>query len=174
VFAGPGTGALACGCGQVLIEGRTPARFLTVGIQCGRCGAVTDAVLASQGRSNRNNPGLLPLSPGIALSGFDEALIQAVQAAMQAVSRRNRGLMAVAPIVLHIQSLPDPHVLWFGYGLFAVLNRRDRSHSIAGARDQAVIAAMRRSISASGTSSICVAMCQVWPNGSTSEPMRSP
>ncbi|MFL5253519.1 MAG: hypothetical protein ACJ8AI_11600 [Rhodopila sp.] len=95
--------------------------------------AVSDIVLASQSRINLKNPGLLLLSPGVALSGFDEALIQAVQAAVQAVGRRNRGLMAVAPMVLRMQSLPDPHALRFGYGLFPVLNRHYRGDSIVGA-----------------------------------------
>jgi hypothetical protein len=97
--------------------------------------AVSDIVLASQSRINLKNPGLLLLSPGVALGNFDETLIQAVQAAVQAVGRKNRGLMAVAPMVLRMQGLPDPHALRFGYGLFPVLNRHYRGESIAGASD---------------------------------------
>jgi hypothetical protein len=93
--------------------------------------AVSDIVLTSQSRINLRNPGLLLLSPGVAMSEFDEALIQAVQAAVQAVGRRNRGLMAVAPMLLRMQPLPDPHALRFGYGLFPVLNRHYRGESIA-------------------------------------------
>jgi len=43
--------------------------------------------------------------------------------------------MAVAPIVLRMQSLPDPHALRFGYGLFPVLNRHHRDESIVSARN---------------------------------------
>jgi hypothetical protein len=85
--------------------------------------AVAETVSAAQGRINLRNPGLLLLSPGSALAGFDEALIAAVQAAVQSLGRKNRGLMGVAPIVLRLQALPDPHAVRFGYGLFPVRNR---------------------------------------------------
>ena len=85
--------------------------------------AVPDVVSAARGRINLRNPGLLLLSPGSALAGFDEALIEAVKVAMQALGRKNRGLMAVAPIVLRMQAMPDPHTLRFGYGVFPVPNR---------------------------------------------------
>ncbi len=71
----------------------------------------------------QRNPGLLLLSPGAALPGYDEALIEAVQFAVQSLGRKNRGLMGVAPIVLRLQALPDPHTVRFGYGLFPVVNR---------------------------------------------------
>ena len=38
----------------------------------------------------------------------------------------------------------------------------------------AIAAAARLRISSGATSSLCVAMCQMWPKGSTSEPIRSP
>ena len=63
------------------------------------------------------------LSPGLALLGFDEALIEAMKDAVQAVGRKNRGLMAVALIALRIQPMPDPHAVRFGYVLFPVGNR---------------------------------------------------
>jgi hypothetical protein len=85
--------------------------------------AVADVVAAAQGRINLRKPGLLLLSPGVALLGYDEALIEAVKAAVQSLGRKNRGLMAVAPIVLRIQRLADPHAVRFGYGLFPVINR---------------------------------------------------
>ena len=31
--------------------------------------------------------------------------------------------MAVGPIVLRLQTLPDPHAVRFGYGLFPINNR---------------------------------------------------
>jgi hypothetical protein len=85
--------------------------------------AVLERVAGAQGRINLRNPGLLLISPGTALAGFDEALIEAVKFAVQAIGRRNRGLMAVAPIVLRLQTLPDPHAVRFGYGLFPIANR---------------------------------------------------
>ncbi|HEY0182704.1 MAG TPA: hypothetical protein VGC09_07835 [Rhodopila sp.] len=85
--------------------------------------AVSDVVAAAQGRINLRNPGVLLLSPGTALGGYDEALIEAVKAVMQSSGRKNRGLMGVAPIVLRLQPLPDPHTVRFGYGLFPVPNR---------------------------------------------------
>lgn len=85
--------------------------------------AVAEAVAAVQGRINLRNPGVLVLSPGTALPHYDDALVEAVQAATHALGRKNRGLMAVAPIVLRLQATPDPHAVRFGYGLFPVANR---------------------------------------------------
>jgi hypothetical protein len=85
--------------------------------------AVSEAIGAAQGRINLRNPGLLLLSPGTALAGYDEALIEAVKAAVPALGRKNRGLMAVAPIVLRLQQMPDRHAVRIGYGLFPIQNR---------------------------------------------------
>ena len=88
--------------------------------------AVADRIGAMQGRINLRHPGVLVLSPGTALAGFDEALIEAVKASVQALGRKNRGLMAVAPIVLRLQALPDRHAIRFGYGFFPIANRHYR------------------------------------------------
>ena len=85
--------------------------------------AVGDHIAASQGRINPRNHGLLILSPGIALLGFDEALIRAVQETLQAHGRRHRGLMAVAPMVLRLQPLADRHMVRLCYGFFPIPNR---------------------------------------------------
>jgi hypothetical protein len=85
--------------------------------------AASDVVAAAQGRINLRNPGLLLLSPGTALAGYDEALIEAVKVAVQSLGRKNRGLMAVAPIVLRLLGTPDPHAVQFGYGFFPITNR---------------------------------------------------
>ncbi len=85
--------------------------------------AVSAVVAAAQGRINLRNPGVLLLSPGTALAGFDEALIEAVKDCLQPLGRKNRGLMAVGPLVLRLQALPDPHAVQFGYGLFPIANR---------------------------------------------------
>nr|WP_294520771.1 hypothetical protein [uncultured Rhodopila sp.] len=95
--------------------------------------AVSEVVLRSQGRINLKNPGMLLLSPGVALGGYDEALIESVKAAVQTAGRKNRGLLAVAPIVLRMQDTPDPHAVRFGYGLFPILNRHYRGEMLAGA-----------------------------------------
>jgi hypothetical protein len=86
--------------------------------------AVSAAIEAAQGRINLRNPGLLLLSPGSALGGYDAALHQAIEAAMLSLGRKNRGLMAVAPILLRQQPTPDPAAVRFGYGLLPVTNRR--------------------------------------------------
>ncbi|WP_428541588.1 hypothetical protein [Rhodopila sp.] len=85
--------------------------------------AVLEVMAAAQGRINLRSRGVLLLSPGSALAAYDEALIEAVQAGMQTLGRKNRGLMAVAPIVLRLQAVADPHAVRFGYGLFPVVNR---------------------------------------------------
>jgi hypothetical protein len=86
--------------------------------------AVSETMAAAQGRINLRHPGVLLLSPGTALPGFDEALIEAVKASVRALGRKNRGLIAVAPIVLRLQGLADLHSVRFGYGLFPVQNGR--------------------------------------------------
>ncbi|HET6606627.1 MAG TPA: hypothetical protein VFG62_08165 [Rhodopila sp.] len=88
--------------------------------------AAQEAIESEQGRINPRNPGMLLLSPGTAMAGFDEALIRAVQAAMQAVGRRHRGLTAVGLIVLRLLPGPDAHAVQFGFGLFPVKNRHYR------------------------------------------------
>jgi hypothetical protein len=92
--------------------------------------AVADHIAAAQSRINLRRPGLLVLSPGSAMGGFDEALIEAVQHAMQTEGRKNRGLMAVAPIVLRLQAQPDPHAVRFGYGFFPTPNRHYAGDSL--------------------------------------------
>ena len=92
--------------------------------------AVADRVGAAQGRINLRNPGLLLLSPGIAMPGYDEALIHAVQAAMPAIGRKNRGLMAVAPIVLRLLPTAAADTVRFGYGFFPVANRHYRGETL--------------------------------------------
>jgi hypothetical protein len=100
----------------------------------GLLAAVSGMVAAARGRINLRNPGLLLVSPGAALAGYDEALIEAVKCAVQAQGRKNRGLMAVAPIVLRLQVTADPHAVRFGYGLFPISNQHykgDRPSQIA-------------------------------------------
>ena len=86
----------------------------------------TEAISGAQGQINLRHPGILVLSPGTALAGFDEGLIEAVQASVQLHGRKNRGLMAVAPVVLRLQALADPLSVRFGYGWFPVANRHYR------------------------------------------------
>ncbi len=94
--------------------------------------AVSEVVAAAQGRINLRNPGVLVLSPGNALAGFDQALIAAVQEAVSGLGRRNRGLMGVAPVVLRLQALPDPDLVRFGYGIFPASNRHYRGEGAIG------------------------------------------
>lgn len=88
--------------------------------------AAQAAIEAESARINPKHPGLLLLSPGSAMRGFDEALIGAIKAALSVLGRRNRGLAAVAPIVLRLLPTRDPHAIQFGYGLFPLQNRHYR------------------------------------------------
>jgi hypothetical protein len=92
----------------------------------GLAAAVAEVVAAAQGRINVRNPGVLVLSPGIAGGRFDEALVEAVKGSVQSLGRKNRGLMAVAPVMQRLQPLPDPHQVRFGFGIFPVANRHFR------------------------------------------------
>jgi hypothetical protein len=85
--------------------------------------SVTEAVEAAQGRINLRHPGVLLLSPGTAMGGFDEALGSAVRDVVPAAGRKNRGLIGVAPVVLRWQATPDPQAIRIGCGLFPVQNR---------------------------------------------------
>jgi hypothetical protein len=85
--------------------------------------AVSELLAAAQGRINLRHPGVLLLSPGTVLGGFDQALIEAIKSSLQSLGRKNRGLLAAGPIVLRLQTQPDPHVVRFGYGLFPIENR---------------------------------------------------
>lgn len=92
--------------------------------------AVAERIAAAQARINLRRPGLLVLSPGAALAGFDEALIEAVRHALPVQGRKNRGLMAVAPVVLRLQATADPHAVRFGYGFFPAANRHYAGDSL--------------------------------------------
>jgi hypothetical protein len=85
--------------------------------------AVADSLAACASRINPRNHGLLLISPGTALAGFDEALIQAIKEVLHRQGRRHRGLMAVAPIVLRLQQMQDPHAVRLCYGFFPIANR---------------------------------------------------
>ena len=85
---------------------------------------VSVAIEAVQGRINLRNPGILLLSPGAALGGYDAALHQAIEATMLSLGRKNRGLMAAGSILLRQQPTTDPAAVRFGYGLLPVANRR--------------------------------------------------
>lgn len=88
--------------------------------------AVAEAMGSAQGHINLRRPGALVLSPGTALAGFDDALIEAIKASMLTLGRKNRGLMAVAPVLLRLQPLQDAHTIRFGYGFFPILNKHYR------------------------------------------------
>jgi hypothetical protein len=92
--------------------------------------AVSDALGTAQGQINLRNPGMLVLSPGNALAGYDEALIEAMKAGVQSIGRKNRGLMALALLTLRLQTLPDPHAVRFVYGFFPIGNRHYRGESL--------------------------------------------
>jgi hypothetical protein len=85
--------------------------------------AAAGAIEAAQSRINLRNPGSLILSPGTALDRFDWALIQAIKELIPTLGRKNRGLMAVAPVVLRLQAVQDPRAIRFGYGCFPVVNK---------------------------------------------------
>lgn len=85
--------------------------------------AVNDVVSRAQSRINLRNPGALILSPGAAISGFDDALHDAIEEAMPVQGRRNRGLMTVGTVVLRLKTLPAPHTVQFAYGCCPTVNR---------------------------------------------------
>lgn len=91
--------------------------------------AVAGVIEAAMGRINPRHPGLLLLSPGGGVAGYDAALNQAMEAAMLSLGRKNRGLMAVASVVLRQQPGPDPASIRFGYGFFPVANRHYRGEN---------------------------------------------
>lgn len=88
--------------------------------------AVLEAMGAEQARINPRNPGLLVLSLGPTLAGFDEALIRAAGSAMDVAGRRQKGLMAVAPVALRLYPAASPRQVQFGHGLFPIRNRHFR------------------------------------------------
>jgi len=98
----------------------------------GLLAAVSEVLAAAQARINLRNPGMLVLSPGVALAGFDEALIVAVKEAVARMGRKNRGLMAAVPVVLRLQALADPREVRLAYGIFPITNRHYRGESAIG------------------------------------------
>jgi hypothetical protein len=88
--------------------------------------AVADVAAAAHGRINLRNPGVLVLSPGSALAGYDEALIAAIRDSVQSLGRKNRGLAAAAAFMLRLQGLPHPHSVRLCYSFFPTPNAQYR------------------------------------------------
>ena len=87
-------------------------------------GAVIDALGAAQGRVNRVRPGLLVLSVSLWRQDFDQMLVDAIQAALQAVGRRHRGVAAVAAVMPKGLPAGAPDRIGFGYAFYPILNPR--------------------------------------------------
>lgn len=91
-----------------------------------------ELIEAEQARINPRNPGLLVVSLGATMGRFDEVFIGGVQAALSAVGRKHRGLMAVAPAMLRLLPAASSQQVQFGYGFFPVANRHYRGDTIRG------------------------------------------
>jgi hypothetical protein len=83
---------------------------------------VTDALTSVQGRVNRNRPGIALLLSSILLPDFDQMLVDTIQACLQSIGRKNRGIAAVAVVVPKI--IPTEHLdhLGFGFAFYPFLN----------------------------------------------------
>ncbi len=90
--------------------------------------AVAEVVGGGAGRINLRNPGVLVLSPGNALAGFDEALIEALKAACSAGAPEPRPDGGGAGCAW-LQEIAGPAWVRFGYVFFPVGNRHYRGES---------------------------------------------
>jgi hypothetical protein len=86
--------------------------------------AVIDALGAAQAKVNRLRPGLVVLSVSLWHPEFDQMLVDAVQAALQAVGRRHRGVAAVAAVMPKGLPAGSPDRIGFGYAFYPILNPR--------------------------------------------------
>jgi hypothetical protein len=85
--------------------------------------AVLDAMETSQGRINRRHFGLLVLSAGAVRSAFDQPIVDAINDAMQAHGRRNRGLGGVSVIMPKLLATDLPNAARFGFAFYPVGNQ---------------------------------------------------
>ena len=91
--------------------------------------AVAEVLGSAQARINLRHPGVLVLSVGNGVAGYDEAVIEAIKQGVESAGRKNRGIMAVALVALRLQALADPHSVRLGYVFFPVGNRHYRGES---------------------------------------------
>ena len=86
--------------------------------------AVIDAIGSVQSKVNRLRPGLVVLTVSVWHPDFDQILVDAIQAALQAVGRRHRGVAAVAAIMPKGLPAGAPDRIGFGYAFYPILNPR--------------------------------------------------
>ncbi len=86
--------------------------------------AVIEAVGSVQSRVNRLRPGLVVLAVSVWHPDFDQMLVDAIQAALQAVGRRHRGVAAVAAIMPKGLPAGATDRIAFGYAFYPLLNPR--------------------------------------------------
>jgi hypothetical protein len=86
--------------------------------------AVIEAMATAQGRVNRFRPGMIMLGVSILQPDFDQMLVDAIQAAFQAVGRRHRGVAAVAVVMPKVLPAGLPDRLGFGYAFYPLTNPR--------------------------------------------------
>jgi hypothetical protein len=85
---------------------------------------VIDAIGSVQSKVNRLRPGLVVLTVSVWHPDFDQMLVDAMQAALQAVGRRHRGVAAVAAIMPKGLPAGAPDRIGFGYAFYPILNPR--------------------------------------------------
>jgi hypothetical protein len=105
----------------------------TIGRLASAAGQILDAdslkrtvearVAAIQGRINARHPGILVLSASaVPPAGADGVLSAAVTRVLSNLGRKNSGLIAVAPIVIHLHPGQDKREVILGYGFMPIAN----------------------------------------------------
>ncbi len=84
--------------------------------------AVQAAVSASQSRLNLRRPGMLVLSPGAVSAVFDQPFGDALQATIQTLGRRHRGLAAVCGVLPKLLGTDRPDEVRFAYAFYPFQN----------------------------------------------------
>ncbi len=83
---------------------------------------VTQALAAAHGQVNSRRPGIVILTASILQPGFDQALVDCIHAVFRSISRRHRGVAAVAVVVPKVFPVAQLDRVGFGYGFYPLRN----------------------------------------------------
>jgi hypothetical protein len=83
---------------------------------------VTQALAAAHGQVNSRRPGIVILTASIRQPGFDQALVDCIHAVFRSISRRHRGVAAVAVVVPKVFPVAQLDRVGFGYGFYPLRN----------------------------------------------------
>jgi hypothetical protein len=84
--------------------------------------AVMEALASAQGQVNARRPGIVALSASILMPDFDQALVDAMHAALRSAGRRHQGVAAIGVVIPKVMPAGSPDQVGFAYAFYPIRN----------------------------------------------------